>query len=160
MKPLIVVGVDGSEESRSALRWAVDEARLRGAKLRVVHAWFAYPAIAEGGPVVAADWESLGDSARAFVESFVEETVGEPEGVEIEAAAVHGTAAVVVVEAAREAELLVVGSRGHGGFAGLLLGSVSQQCVHHSACPVVVVRGVPAGSKDGHEAVAGAAIDR
>jgi nucleotide-binding universal stress UspA family protein len=162
MEPLIVVGVDGSDESRSALCWAVDEARLRGARLRVVHAWYAYPALVEGVPVVAADWEALGDSADTFLQSFIEETVGKPEGVQIEAAAVHrtdGTAAEALVQAAREAQLLVVGSRGHGGFAGLLLGSVSQQCVHHAPCPVVVVRGVPAGRTDEAEAVASAAFE-
>lgn len=160
MESLIVVGVDGSEESKSALRWAVEEARLRGSKLRVVHVWFAYPVIAEGVPVVADDWETLGDRARAFVGRFVEETVGEPEGVEIEAAAVHGTAADVLVEAAQEAQLLVVGSRGHGGFSGLLLGSVSRQCVHRASCPVVVVRGVSVESRDDREAFAGAGVHR
>ena len=143
MKGLIVVGVDGSEESKAALRFAVDEARLRGLRLRVVHAWFAYPAIADGMPVVPEDWAALGETARTFVEQFVAEVAAEHEGVELEAAAVHGTAANVLVDESRVADLLVVGSRGHGGFTGLLLGSVSQQCVHHAACPVVVVRNVP-----------------
>ena len=140
MKPLLVVGVDGSEESKQALRWAVDEARLRGMRLRVLHAWFAYPAIGDGIPLAAEDWTALGSAASTFVDKFVAEVVGEPEGVELEVEAVHGTAANVLVDAAREAALLVVGARGHGGFAGLLLGSVSQQCVHHATCPVVIVR--------------------
>jgi nucleotide-binding universal stress UspA family protein len=157
MKRLIVVGVDGSEDSKAALRWAVEEARLRGMRLRVVHAWFAYPAIADGIPIVAEDWTALGESARMFVERFVEEVVGVPEGVELEVAAVHGTSANVLVDASREADLLVVGSRGHGGFSGLLLGSVSQQCVHHAACPVVVVRNVTVTSES--RAAAPAAAD-
>jgi nucleotide-binding universal stress UspA family protein len=143
MKPLIVVGIDGSEESKAALRWAVDEARLRGTRLRVVHAWFAYPVIADGLPMVQEDWAALGETAQRFVEHFVEEVAGDPEGVELELAALHGTAASVLVDASRTADLLVVGSRGHGGFSGLLLGSVSQQCVHHATCPVVVIRSVP-----------------
>jgi nucleotide-binding universal stress UspA family protein len=141
--PLIVVGVDGSEQSKAALRWALDEARLRGASLRVVHAWWAYPAFVPGAPIIATEWEELRESADEFVESFVAEVLGEPDDVEITAVAVHGTAAPALVEASQEADLLVVGSRGLGGFTGLLLGSVSQQCAHHAPCPLVIVRGAP-----------------
>jgi nucleotide-binding universal stress UspA family protein len=149
VKPhLIVVGVDGSEESRAALRWAVEEARLRDARIRVVHAWWAYPALAAGTPIAAADWAALEESADRFVTSFVTETLGEPDDLQIDASALHGSAAEVLVEASARADLLVVGSRGHGGFAGLLLGSVSQQCAHHALCPLVIVR----GARTGHEA--------
>jgi nucleotide-binding universal stress UspA family protein len=142
-QPLIVVGVDGSEQSKAALRWAVEEARLRGASIRVVHAWWAYPALVPGTPVIGTEWEVLRESADEFVESFVGEVVGEPTDVEITAVAVHGTAAPALVEASQDADVLVVGSRGLGGFTGLLLGSVSQQCAHHAPCPLVIVRGAP-----------------
>ncbi len=135
----IVVGVDGSKESKAALRWAVEEAGLRGATVRAVLAWslpyvggapgLAFPQ--DSLEAVAQDGEAMLDAAIAEVES---------EGVDIERAAVEGGPARVLVEAAEGADLLVVGSRGHGGFAELLLGSVSQQCAHHASCPVVIVR--------------------
>jgi nucleotide-binding universal stress UspA family protein len=140
-KDLIVVGVDGSEPSKAALRWALDEARLRNCAVRVVYAWFAHPVLVPGSPMVAADWEAVRRSADEFVSELVAAEAGEDTGVEVDAVAAHGNAADVLVRHARGAQLLVVGSRGHGGFAGLLLGSVSQQCVHHAPCPVVIVRG-------------------
>jgi nucleotide-binding universal stress UspA family protein len=122
---MIVVGVDGSEGSRAALRFALEEARLRGAGLHVVHAERHY----------------AGEQDRvAWLEDVVREVVGESPGVEIRRSIADGGAASVLVEAATEAEMLVVGSRGHGGFAGLLLGSVGQQVAHHAACPVAIVR--------------------
>jgi nucleotide-binding universal stress UspA family protein len=141
MNGFIVVGVDGSDESKEALRWAIDEARLRDASVRVVYAWWAQPVLVPGSPVIAADWELLRRSAEEFVEEFVDRAVDEPTDVEVAVVATHGTPADVLVRASKDADLLVVGSRGHGGFAGLLLGSVSQQCVHHATCPVVIVRG-------------------
>jgi nucleotide-binding universal stress UspA family protein len=144
---LIVVGVDGSEASREALRWAVDEARLRSAAVRVVHAWWAYPMVgADDAPGQAA--EGLGGDARAAVEAFVGDTLGGGLDVALEIETVQGRqASAAVLDAAEEAELLVVGSRGTGGFGGLLLGSVSQQVVHHASCPVVVVRGRESGAE-------------
>jgi nucleotide-binding universal stress UspA family protein len=138
----IVVGVDGSEESKAALRWAIEEARLRDAAVRAVHAWSVYPALYPGTPIRASDWEEVRADADKFVEDFVAEVAGNPGDVELAAVAVQGdgTAAHGLIEAAEGAELLVVGSRGLGGFTGLLLGSVSQQCVHHAPCPVVIVR--------------------
>jgi nucleotide-binding universal stress UspA family protein len=137
---LIVVGVDGSENSRQALRWAIEEARLRHARVRVVHAWWLYP-------MLAADTEAphLTNDASGAVQRFVTETLAEEHDVEVEVVAVQGQqASAALVDAAKDADLLVVGSRGAGGFTGLLLGSVSQQCAHHAPCPVVVVRGAPA----------------
>jgi len=144
----VIVGVDGSAGARAALRWAMAEARLRKTRLRVVHAWtFSYP----GG----AGYGYLGESLDAFpggglsnlhraaedmIEHAIADLAAEAEGVEIEREIVEGTAAEVLVAAATERDLLVVGSRGHGGFAELLLGSVSQQCAHHARCPVVIVR--------------------
>jgi nucleotide-binding universal stress UspA family protein len=142
-RELIVVGVDGSENSRQALRWAVEEARLRQAWVRVVHAWWLYP-------MLDADTEArhLTNDASAAVQTFITETLGEERDVEVEAVAVQGQqASAALVDAATDAVLLVVGSRGAGGFSSLLLGSVSQQCAHHASCPVAIVRH---GSTENH----------
>jgi nucleotide-binding universal stress UspA family protein len=138
----IVVGIDGSEESKRAMRWAAAEAKLRGAPLRVVHAW-AFPYIAAGpglDPVL--DTEVIEDVRRVaekLVESELAELGSEISGVDVERAVVEGAPAPALLEAAVGADLLVVGSRGRGGFAELLLGSVSQQCAHHAPCPLVIV---------------------
>jgi len=141
-RTMIVVGVDGSEASRAALRWALEEARLRGAKLRAVYAWIA-PQIGGRGyiPPELLDPELLRRTAQERLDALVSDVAGDSSGAELEAVVGQGTAAKVLLDAACDAELLVVGSRGHGGFAGLLLGSVSQHCAHHSSCPVVIVRG-------------------
>ena len=118
-----MVGVDGSPGSLAALRFAAAEAGLRGARLRVVHAWTVPLAVALPEPAV------LGQPI-----------IPEPEFEEVRAALLaEGTAAHALVQAAEGADLLVVGSRGRGGFKGLLLGSVSQQCAHHAPCPVAIV---------------------
>jgi len=137
----IVVGVDGSEESKAALRWALDEGRLRSASVRAIYAW-AFPHMATWSGYIAPaqlNIDALQHDAEELLDSVIAEA--NTEGVDVGRAAVQGSAAQVLVEAAAEADLLVVGSRGHGGFAGLLLGSVSQQCAHHAPCPVVIVRG-------------------
>jgi nucleotide-binding universal stress UspA family protein len=135
----IVVGIDGSDSSKEALRWALEEARLRGASLRVVHTWL-YPATAYGYAGLLVDPQDLDAAAKQLLDTTVDEVVDGAAGVEIERKAVQGIAAQTLVDEADDADLLVVGSRGHGGFAGLLLGSVSQQCAQHGPCPVVVVR--------------------
>lgn len=137
----IVVGIDGSDQSKEALRWALDEARLRGASLDVVYAWTMPVYVGYGvamGEVM--DPVELRKAARERLDRTVEEVVADRSDVQIERKAVEGLAAAALVEEADGADLLVVGSRGHGGFTGLLLGSVSQQCAHHSPCPVVIVR--------------------
>jgi nucleotide-binding universal stress UspA family protein len=140
----IVVGIDGSPHSKAALLWALDEAKLRGATLRVVHAW-SLPAVtaAQGfAPVFDAELlDVLRQDAEDLVERALAEVDAEKAGVQIERELVHGPPAQALVEAAEDADLLVTGSHGRGGFAGLLLGSVSQQAAHHAACPVVIVRG-------------------
>jgi nucleotide-binding universal stress UspA family protein len=138
-KRSIVVGYDGSESSERALDWAVDEARLRGAELEIVSAW-AVPAY-----VYAHGYEpavSVDNDVRVPVEKLLDDTATRlsDTGIEIRTDATGGQAADVLVAASEDADLLVVGSRGHGGFAGLLLGSVSAQCAHHAHCPVVIVR--------------------
>jgi nucleotide-binding universal stress UspA family protein len=137
----IVVGVDGSDESVEACAWALEEARLRGAALRVVHAWQYLPIVAE--PLAALPpmpIDELVAGARTVAEQVVARATGDTAaGVEVDYRIVEGPAAAAVIDAARDADLLVVGSRGRGGFTGLLLGSVSQQVVHHAPCPVVVL---------------------
>ena len=141
---LIVVGVDSSDGAKAALRFALDEAKLRQATLRAVHCWqFGYTgALGVHGyaPVVGADLSDLRREAEVDLDAALHEAVPDSDGVVIERRVVEGGPATVLVDESRNAELLVVGSRGHGGFAGLLLGSVSQQCAHHAACPVVIVR--------------------
>jgi len=138
----IVVGVDGSAHAARALAWAIDEARRRGAHLRVVTVWHVpLGAYGTGGlvpPLTTAVDESFGEVAQE-VAAAAGETV-RAAGVEVETQVKRGQAADVLIAAARDADLLVVGCRGHGGFAGLLLGSVSAQCAHHAPCPVVIVR--------------------
>jgi nucleotide-binding universal stress UspA family protein len=138
---VIVVGVDGSEASKAALRWAVEEARLRHARVRAVHAWWIYPMLRPGAPPAPDQIPGVGDDATERVRTFITETLGGETDVEITPLAVQGEqASAALVDAAKDADLLVVGSRGAGGFSGLLLGSVSQQCTHHAPCPIVIVR--------------------
>ena len=151
----IVVGIDGSPGSDAALRWAMDEARLRGSKLRVVNAYdLPQVLISEGGVGAAGiavpaamtqdDAERLRSSAeeqaRGVVESAVQRVGGAvADRPEIESAVVPGPATQALIAAGESAELLVLGSRGRGGFLGLLLGSVSHQIAHHPPCPVVIL---------------------
>jgi nucleotide-binding universal stress UspA family protein len=141
----IVVGVDGSEESNAAIRWAVEEARLRGTEVRAVHAWL-YPAVFPPAPTVApyagvVPFDVLRDDAQEQLDTALAEAVPPDAGVQVQPVLAEGQPAEVLLEACADAELLVVGSRGRGGFAGLLLGSVSNQCAQHATCPVVIVRG-------------------
>ncbi|MFJ9444628.1 universal stress protein [Kitasatospora sp. NPDC101235] len=133
----IVVGVDGSVSSRAALRWAVRQATLVGATVEAVITW-EYPAIYDWG-VAVVDAEVAGYAGKALAEAVAQET-GPQCPVEVRERVEYGNAAQVLLKVADGAELLVLGNRGHGGFAGALLGSVSQHCVQHASCPVVVVR--------------------
>lgn len=132
---LIVVGVDGSEQSLAALRWAVDEARLRHGKVRAITAWH-YPPV----PSTVEDGGS-NDSFHAAerVQADALKALA-AESMDIEGMLVRDFPAMALLEAAKDADLLIVGSRGHGGFSGLLLGSVSSQVAHHAPCPVLIVR--------------------
>lgn len=156
----VVVGIDGSAGAAEALRWAVAEARLRKARLRIVHAWtYGYAGMPLGGFGAMGGFDSYippeidsNDLQRA-AEELLERAIGEVggiEAIEVERRVVEGGTAQVLIAAAVGADLLVVGSRGHGGFVGLMLGSVSQQCVSHAPCPVVVVRSPEAMAND-HE---------
>ena len=139
---MIVVGVDGSECSRSALRFALNEARIRHVKLRIVVVWHVPMAAYGAGwapppPGLAEDSET---AAKEVLEDALRVVKEEPDSVEIETTVREGQSANVLVEEAANAELLVIGSRGRGGFRELMLGSVSQQCAHHARCPVAIVR--------------------
>ena len=138
----IVVGIDGSAGSQEALRFAAAEARLRKAKLKLVAAWtLTYVAAPIGmmAPIDDALLPELQGNARAVLDEAVAAVLGDATDIELEKIIAEGSAAQVLVEAAQGADLLVVGTRGHGGFAGLLLGSVSQQIAHHAPCPIVIV---------------------
>jgi nucleotide-binding universal stress UspA family protein len=141
---LVVVGVDQSDGAKAALAFAHEEARLRNATLRAVHAWqfgyIGYTGFEGAVPALGGDIAELRAAAVAALDATVRAVLPDPGGVEIEQRVVEGTAGAVLVDESSRADLLVVGSRGHGGFAQLLLGSVGQQCAHHAACPVVIVR--------------------
>ena len=141
---LIVAGVDGSERSLAAIRWAAAEARIRGARLRLVAAWKAstlmYAAEAFPPPYTLDLESELRHKAEQMLEQACAEVAAELEGIEIERWVRNGPAANVLCDASNVADMLVVGSRGLGGFTGLLLGSVSHQCAQQAACPVVIVR--------------------
>ena len=146
----IIIGIDGSDGSRAALRWAARTAAARGAGLRAVAAW-QYPAsaVTPAGPARLPGPEEMDerscDGARAVIR---EELEADADRVEVEAGRGPAASVLLDVAARADADMLVVGARGRGGFAGLLLGSVSQECVEHSPCPVVVLRGEP-DSADG-----------
>jgi len=136
-----VVGIDDSEPATGALRWALAESQAHGARLVVVHAW-DWPYVGEFGAFVnerlaTADF----DHAAAEVLHAMVAAARDPatDDVEVEERVVRGAPAQALLEAAAGADLLIVGSRGRGGFTGLLLGSVSQQCAQHATCPVVLV---------------------
>ena len=141
-RPIVVVGVDGSESSFEALRWAAHYVHVAGGSLQAVISWH-YPVDYGYAAVPIADMDLAGWAHEA-VQAAIVEVEKEFPGLSISERVLEGPPASVLVQAADGADLLVVGSRGHGGFAGVLLGSVSTHVVHHAPCPVVVVRQLPA----------------
>lgn len=138
---IIVVGFDGSPHARAALEYAAREARAHRSELRVVTAWHV-PAMAYAsglGPAPSFDPHELEEAARATASQASAQLGNDAAEITLETRVREGQPAHVLVEEAADADLLVVGSRGHGGFSGLLLGSVSQQCAAHAHCPVVIV---------------------
>lgn len=144
----VVVGVDGSPCSARALAWAADDARTHGSPLHVLTTYTmptapvgaAYP-----GPQWVSDqaWAHEGEiraAARETQARVIQENLGEDPGVPVSTEVLEGSAAARLIEASKDARLVVVGSRGHGGFTGMLLGSVSHHVVPHAGCTVVVVR--------------------
>lgn len=133
----VLVGVDGSEAAERALRWALDEARCHDAALDIV--LVAEPVVPSGMPYPTRRDDAFED-AESELARVVEDVVGESQ-VPVESRVAAGDPRQVLGELSSDVDLLVVGSRGHGAVAGLLLGSVSQYLVTHAACPVTVVRG-------------------
>jgi nucleotide-binding universal stress UspA family protein len=134
----IVVGVDGSEASAEALKWAAGQARLTGGEVHAVISWLP-PTVYDWGPAVAdIDWAQ--DSRTALADT-IKEALDAGDAEKVQQHVVQGHPAQVLADAAADADLLVVGSRGHGGFAGMLLGSVSHHVIAHARCPVVVIHG-------------------
>ena len=139
-----VVGVDGSESSLAALRWAVNQARAHGgSSVRAVQVWeLPYSGLASSlavEPYGLPDLNTIQERARVRLASTME-AIGDTSPVEVHAELREGQPAAVLCELSREADLVVVGSRGHGGFAALMLGSVCAQVVRHAKCSVFVVR--------------------
>ena len=138
----IVVGIDGSEYARAALRWALEEARLRGTDVVAIHAYAHPVSYLPYGQVPGAWDESIPEAIRGGAEDLLEEEVGavDPEDVPVKKVAVQDSQpARALTEHAGPEDLLVVGCRGHGALAAVLLGSVSHRCIQLARCPVVVL---------------------
>ena len=134
----IVVGLDGSPQSRQALRWAAHLASTLGGPITVVTAWEFPTALGYGATVT--DWNPEDDMRQAQDESIADVFGDEPPG-DLRRVLQAGGAARVLLEASEDALMMVVGSRGHGGFTGLLLGSVSASVAEHASCPELIVHG-------------------
>jgi nucleotide-binding universal stress UspA family protein len=134
----IVVGIDGSPSSLAALEWAASHAELTGATLEVLMTW-EWPASYGWSIPIPTGYDPEHDSAKAL-DDILEPVRKEHPGITIESTVIEGHPAPLLVNASQGADLLVVGSRGHGEFAGMLLGSVSEHCVSNAHCPVLVLR--------------------
>ncbi|MEU1409736.1 universal stress protein [Streptomyces sp. NPDC005728] len=137
-RPRVVVGVDGSQTSYAALRWAVRYAALLGGTVDAVSAWELPGLYGWSGPAVDMDVDEA--DARERMARELSEVLGAEAAGSVRSLVVEGNPADVLLRAAEGAEILVVGSRGRGGFARALLGSVSQHVTQHAGCPVVIVR--------------------
>ena len=136
----VVAGDDDSEGGRDALRYAAEVARWKGWTLHLVHAWhIGYP-LAPYNMDVAGFEKAVQENAEHAAAAIEAEVLGDEHGLDIRRSIVEGPAARVLVGESAGADLLVVGSRGRGGFSSLTLGSVGQSCVHHAHCPVLIVR--------------------
>jgi nucleotide-binding universal stress UspA family protein len=140
--PRIVVGIDGSPGSKTALQWAMTQAKLVGARVEAVASWQdpAMNGYSLGWAPEPYDGESLARLTQKTLDGTIDDVLsGLDRPVEVSTRVVEGHPAQVLPDVAVGAQMLVVGTRGHGTFAGILLGSVSQHCVQHAPCPVVVV---------------------
>ena len=135
----IVVGVDGSEQSKLALRWAAYLADTCGATIEAVMAW-EYPMSYGFSSSTVVNWDMGADYDKGLT-AIIDDTFGPERPFGLRMTVREGNAARVLLDVAAGATMLVVGSRGHGGFTGVLLGSVSSYCTDHATCPVVVIRG-------------------
>jgi len=147
----VVVGVDGSASSQEALKWAVREAELRGLPLLVVTTW-EYPTsfgMMPGWP----EGLDFGADAKHVLDEMVAPVSQEAGAIELRTQVIEGHPALVLEDLSKEAALIVVGSRGHGGFAGLLLGSVSEHLAAHAHCPALIVHAAKKEPSDGSQHV-------
>jgi nucleotide-binding universal stress UspA family protein len=137
---MIVVGIDGSDSSKEALRAGLYEAGLRGTRLKAVHAWLPTVAVPMTGPgmIGVIDPGAFQEEAESLLASTIEAVAGE-KAREIERVLIEGTAAEAILEHAHDAELIVVGQHGRGAVSALVLGSVSHHVIQHAHCPVLVV---------------------
>ncbi len=135
-----MIGVDGSEAAKEALLYGLHEASIRGTRVRAVHAWGHGLAIPATGPgvLVATDATPLREEAEAFLRTTLEAVAGDSAD-RIERVVVEAAAGAAIIDNARDAELIVVGRRGHGAVRSLVLGSVSSYVLGHATCPVLVV---------------------
>jgi nucleotide-binding universal stress UspA family protein len=140
----IVVGVDGSPVANAALRWAIRQAELTGDTVEAVIVW-QYPIIGASygwAGVAVTDGMDLRALAEETLSKAIADATEPGSAVKVESRVIEGYPASVLVEESKDADLLVVGNRGHGTFTEALLGSVSQHCSHHARCPVVIIRGL------------------
>jgi nucleotide-binding universal stress UspA family protein len=137
--PTIVVGVDGSSSSSAALDWAARQAEFTGAHVDVVIAW-EWPTVYGSPYAFPTNYDPIADAKRVLDQVIAPAAAAHPK-VEFRPSVTEGHPAAVLILASKCADLLVVGSRGYGEFAGMLLGSVSEHCVANAHCPVVVIRG-------------------
>lgn len=139
----IVVGVDGSKSSREALRWAYDEAAHHGATITAVATWHP-PTLPTTPPPAASAPEGYASQPEKDAHELLAESISDLKDqqptVDVTSSVEEGHPAKVLIERSKKADLLVLGSHGHGGFRGMLLGSVSQHVVGHADCPVVIIR--------------------
>jgi nucleotide-binding universal stress UspA family protein len=133
----VVVGTDGSPNANAALRWALEYARRNHAALRVIHVWHYPYAASETGAMGAPPLQEFEQAAVQALDAALETL--DTSGVVVERCVRQGNAAGVLLDEAKSADALVVGARGHGGFAGLVLGSVANHCARHARVPTIVV---------------------
>jgi nucleotide-binding universal stress UspA family protein len=136
-RSVVVVGVDGSDASKDALRWAAKQAECSNGEVHAVITWEFPPSYGFYVDYSEAEFDT---QARKTLEEAVAEVLGKPPSVPVTLSVVKGRPTEALVGASRSADMLVVGSRGRGAFTGMLLGSVSLHCIQHAACPVLVVR--------------------
>ncbi len=134
----ILVGVDGSDNSLLALKWALAEARVRGDAVELVHGWH-FPYVADPTGMVPFPTAALQESGELVVADALKACAAEADGLTVTTRVEQSTGAEFLIEASKDADLLVVGRRGHGGFLALVMGSLAQQVAAHAHCPVVVV---------------------
>lgn len=136
----IVVGVDGSAESRAALRWALRLAPALGCEVAVITAWHHPTFLGLEGDATPEEFDPA-TIAEAELDEVLRDVLGDALPAHVSAGIRHGQTTGVLLDESRDAAMLVLGSRGRGGFTGMLLGSVSAACAEHANCPVLVVHG-------------------